>query len=91
MKSISFTKLFDYAGKEYNILWAECYKLFIKSGFLKYNTITTLYFDDVKDAIDYYNDFHDLGSGHDSFGRALRITYSFMTNEEPYDLKIKHN
>jgi len=85
MQLVSYTKLFEYAGLEYSVLWAECYKLFINSGILTYEGTTTFYFDDVKDAVSY-----NIVEVTESI-KAMRIIYGFMVDEcITRDIKIRH-
>jgi hypothetical protein len=85
MKTYSFKQLFDYAGREYEVLWAECYKIFIKSGVLKYEGTTTLYYDDILDSL------RDNDIWADASSEPIRIIKSFMDEETiTRDIKISH-
>lgn len=85
MKTYNFKKLFEYAGKEYEVLWAECYKIFIKSGVLTYEGTTTFYYDDIVDSL---RDDVFWGSTN---SEAIRIIRSFIDEEcITRDIKITH-
>lgn len=87
MKTYNFKKLFEYAGKEYEVLWAECYKIFFKTGVLTYEGTTTLYFTDIEDSLRESNIRWASGDTES----ALRILRSFINDEcITRDIKISH-
>jgi len=87
VKTVSFKKLFNYAGKEYDILWAECYKVFIKSGLLTYNgTSEAFYLEDLDSDI---TDREEHGGIE--WNSPLRIIRNFLIEEtSTCEAKFKH-
>lgn len=90
MKTYSFIKLFDYAVSAYEVSWVKCYRIFIKSGILKYEATTTFYYDDIKDHVQGLQDIDDSFDSDSSL--AYHILYTFMSNISlTGDTKIKHS
>jgi len=85
---VSYRKLFNYAGKEYELEWSDCHRIFLSKNILIYEGVSeSFWIDDLEMGFrdgTWYNPESDYGKG-------LSMIYHFILNEYYQDgIKFRH-